>query len=192
MDTHGKKSQNFTKVRPGLIKVLLSVFILALVLFLLWTFGLEEIYASLILYGAYLPVGLLENTSISLSINAGDPVYTVTSIINLKEYTWSLSGELFLLPVVLLLSWQITLFLFVSPWQAMRCASFNLIVLVITQILFLFLLTMYWKSDLIRVIHDMMNNNLIILVLFLIIKDIIRLNLILKQKPKPIQKMYKY
>ncbi len=157
-----------------MIKNILIVLLAALILFVLWTIGLEVIYGYFIYYLVYLPAQLIPETTIDISANSSHPIYIVTSFIDNKEYTWSLSGELFLLPIVLLLSWQIFLFLLL-PWKkAVRIAKNNIIVLVIAQSVYLLLLALYWKSPVARVIHDMLNNNLIIITVFLIIKDSIK------------------
>ena len=167
-----------------MIKNILIVLLAALVLFVLWTIGLETVYGYFIYYLTYLPAQLIPETTIDISTNSSHPLYIVTSFIENKEYTWSLSGELFLLPIVLLLSWQIFLFLLL-PWKkAIRIAKNNIIVLVIAQSVYLLLLALYWKSPVARVIHDMLNNNLIIITVFLIIKDSIK-NRLYEKLTKP-------
>ncbi|MEZ5195005.1 MAG: hypothetical protein R2764_00985 [Bacteroidales bacterium] len=161
-----------------MIKNVIIVFLAALILFVLWTLVLENMYAYFLYYLVYLPVEALPNTTLTLKIEAGYPLYTVSSIINNESYTWSLSGELFLLPIVLLLSWQVFLFTILPHKKAFKVCRNNVLVLVFSQFIYLFFLTLYWKSDTIRVIHDMMNNNLIVIVVFLIIKDTIRNHLL--------------
>ncbi len=156
-----------------MIKNILIVLFAALILFILWSIGLEKIYGYFIYYLVYLPVKLIPDTTISILTNSSHPNYVVTSFINNKEYTWSLSGELFLLPIVLLLSWQIFLFLLIPKNKALRIARNNILVLVIAQSIYLLLLALYWKSSVARIVHDMLNNNLIVITVFLIIKDTI-------------------
>ncbi|MCD4694601.1 MAG: hypothetical protein K8S16_00060 [Bacteroidales bacterium] len=157
-----------------MIKNVVIIFLAALILYVLWILGLEKIYAYFLYYLVYLPVAAIPETHLSISTDSGHPLYTVASVVNNKDYTWSLSGELFLLPVVLLMSWQIFLFKLLPRNKALKISRNNILILVASQLLYLFFLTLYWKSAAIRVIHDMMNNNLIIIVVFLIIKDSIR------------------
>lgn len=161
-----------------MIKNVVIVFLSALILFVLWTLGLENIYAYFLYYLVFLPVEAVPNTSLTLTTDTGYPLYAVSSIINNESFTWSLSGELFLLPIVLLLSWQVFLFTILPRKKALRICRNNILVLVVSQMFYLFFLTLYWKSDTIRVIHDMMNNNLIVIVVFLIIKDTIKNHLL--------------
>ena len=153
-----------------MVKNVLIVLLAALILFILWSIGLEIIYGYFLYYLIYLPVTLIPETSIDISTNSSHPIYIVTSFINNKEYTWSLSGELFLLPIVLLFSWQIFLFLLLPGKKAFRIARNNIIILVIAQSVYLLLLALYWKLSVARVVHDMLNNNLIIITVFLIIR----------------------
>lgn len=165
-----------------MIKNILIIFLAALVLYILWISGLQKVYAYFIYYMVYLPIQAVPETSLSLSMDMGKPIYTVTSMISGKEYSWSLSGELFLLPIVLLLSWQIFLFT-TLPWKkALKIMRNNVLTLVLFQMLYLIFLSLYWKSAAIRLVHDMMNNNIIIIVVFLIIKDCIRNRLFWKTK----------
>lgn len=157
-----------------MIKKIAIIFFAALVLYVLWISGLQKMYAYFLYYLVYLPIQAVPETSLSLSMDVSKPIYTVTSMISNKEYSWSLSGELFLLPIVLLLSWQIFLFT-ILPWKkALKILRNNVLILVLFQMLYLIFLTLYWKSSAVRLFHDMMNNNLIIVVVFLIIKDCIR------------------
>lgn len=157
-----------------MIKNLIIVLFAALILFILWTFGLEKVYGYLIFYITYLPALLIPETNLDIITHSEHPIYVVKSFINNKEYSWSLSGELFLLPIVLLVSWQIFLFFVLPRKKALKIARNNIIVLIVAQSFYLLLLALYWKSSLARVIHDMLNNNLIIITVFLILKDNIK------------------
>ena len=150
-------------------------------MFLLWSFGLEKVYAYFLYYLVYVPVHFVADTSLTLSVEHAHPLYVVKSMINNKEYSWSLSGELFLLPIVLLISWQIFLFLVLPKKRALKILRNNIITLVLAQMFYLFLLTLYWKSSTARLIHDMLNNNLIIITIFLIIKDSVKNHLFEKK-----------
>lgn len=161
-------------------KKIVITFAIAIALFILWTLILKKIYAYLLYYIVHVVLLGVSQTNLDLFFDSGHPIYTVTSFINDKEFSWSLSGELFLLPMVLLLSWQVMLILILPKKVAIKTSNVNVLILFSCQVLFLLLLTMYWKYDLARIIHDMMNNNLIIIVIFLIIKDVISLNLLEK------------
>ncbi len=154
-----------------MMKNIAIVIVATVIIFLLWSFGLEKFYAYFLFYLVYVPVHFVTDTSLTLSVDQAHPLYIVKSLINNKEYSWSLSGELFLLPIVLLLSWQIFLFLVLPKKRALKIFRNNAIILVLSQMFYLFLLTLYWKSSIARLIHDMLNNNLIIITVFLIIKD---------------------
>ena len=157
-----------------MFKKILFTLLIAFLLFIVWIIGLQNIYAHFLLYVLYIPLLVSPETTLHLSIASNQPIYTVVSFINHQEYTWSLSGELFLLPFVLLLAWQIFQFFVLPSAKARIITRNNMLVMVLCQLLYLWLLTFYWKFEAARIIHDMMNNNLVILALFLIIKDVIR------------------
>lgn len=161
------------KITNALIIVAVS----SLLLFL-WFYGLDRIYAEILVIGTNLFLAPWPDTLIIVETEAGGPVFIVETLFDGRKGTFPQEAKLILLPVIMILTWQILLFFNLPLKNVLRSLSENFLIFFLTQVFFLLLLTVYYKSGLAAFIYDLLMDSFYIIALFLIVKDTIKYKLI--------------
>ena len=147
-------------------------------LLLVWFRGPDLWYAKLLSLGANLALMPWSGTGISVVLQDGSPVFIVHTLFDGQPGTFPQDGELFLMPFIMIVTWQILLFFNIPNRRAIRSTIEKVLIFYIIQVIFLLLLTSYYRSEFSRFMFALLLDSFYILALFLIIKDTIRYRLI--------------
>lgn len=157
---------------------ILLVIVISAVLLLIWINGLDYVYAQIL--SLFTNIFLFVSPSTSLAVeNKSDELYfIVETLINGRKGTYPQKAGLIILPFVMMLTWQILLFINL-PWRkALRSTIENLAIFMLIQVIYLLILTGYYKSDMDKFFFHLLIDSFYIFGLFLIVKDAIRYRLL--------------
>lgn len=160
-----------------IINILVVLLSSSLLLFL-WFNGLDYIYAQLLRVGANILLVFSGDTHVGLKTIENAPTFIVETVINGKKGTYPQKADLILLPFIMILTWQILLFFNLTRKQATRSAIENIIAFYIIHLIYVLLLTAYYKSSAVKFIYDLLMDSFYIIALFLIVKDAFKYELI--------------
>lgn len=147
-------------------------------LLLIWFSGLDGFYGRMLASGANIVLSPWPDTHIDLELQNSSPVFIVETIFEGVKGSFPQEGKLFLMPLIMIVTWQILLFFNINVRQAIKSSVTNIAIFYLIQVVFLLLLTLYYKSDFAKFMFDLMLDSFYILALFLIVKDTIRYRLI--------------
>ena len=159
------------------INILLVIGISA-VLLLIWVNGLNWIYAKFINFVADIFLFFSSNTDLSVKNQNGELYFVVDTLINGKKGTYPQKAGLIILPFIMMLTWQILLFINIHWRKALRSAIENLSIFVVVQVIYLLILTGYYNSGAEKFFFHLLIDSFYIIGLFLIVKGAIRFKLI--------------
>jgi hypothetical protein len=159
------------------INILLVIGISA-VLLVIWINGLNWIYAKFINFVADIFLFFSSNTNLSLKKENGELYFVVDTLINGKKGTYPQKAGLIILPFIMMLTWQILLFINIHWRKALRSTIENLSVFVMVQVIYLLILTGYYNSSTEKFFFHLLIDSFYIIGLFLIVKDAVRFKLI--------------
>jgi len=160
-----------------LINILIVIIFSGLLLFL-WFNGLDFVYAQTLKVGANILLVFSGDTHVGVKTIENAPAFIVETVINGKKGTYPQKADLILLPLVMILTWQILLFFNLTRKQATRSALENIIAFYIIHLIYVLLLTAYYKSSAVKFIYDLLMDSFYIIALFLIVKDAFKYELI--------------
>lgn len=153
------------------IKILLLI-ILTISSYTLWQHGLERIYAKTLLVGTNATLGIVKgNTSIELEQLDETYQFRVRTIIDGRRASFPQAFGGLLQPFVIILSWQIFLFIVLKRNLALQSMGINFGIFYFLQVIFLILLTGYHTSEIQKFIYVMFMDSFYIIGLVLVIKD---------------------
>jgi len=159
------------------INILLVIGISA-VLLLIWINGLNWIYANFVKFITDIFLFFSDKTSLSLRKEGNEIYFIVDTVINGKKGTYPQKAGLIILPFIMMLTWQILLFINL-PWRkALRSTIENLSIFILVQVIYLLILTGYYKSSTDKFFFHLLIDSFYIIGLFLIVKDAVRFRLI--------------
>lgn len=145
---------------------------------LLWINGLNYVYARFLNFITGIFLFFSQNTSLSVEDRSGEVYFIVDTIINGRKGSYPQKGGLIILPFVMMLTWQILLFINIQWRKALRSTIENIGIFVMIQVIYLLILTGYYKSDTDQFFFHLLIDSFYIFGLFLIVKDAIRYRLI--------------
>lgn len=153
------------------LKVVVLIAITALV-FTGWRYGIENVYAKVLAAGAnpFLSV-LKKDTSIEVEKEKSAYQFKVRTVIDGRKGSFPQVFGSILQPFVILLSWQIFLFLSLGWKQALKSLGVNFVVFGLFQIFFLIMLTGYYTSATQKFIFEMLIDTFYVVAIVLVIKD---------------------
>lgn len=160
-----------------LINILIVVVTSGLLL-ILWFIGFDWIYAQMLRFGANILLLFSSDTHIGLKITNNAPTFIVETMIDGRKGTYPQKADLILLPFIMILTWQVLLFFNLSRKNALRSTIENVIAFYLIQLLYVVLLTAYYKSGAVKFIYDLLLDSFYIIALFLIVKDAFKYELI--------------
>jgi small-conductance mechanosensitive channel len=156
----------------------LIVLVTSATLLFVWFKGVDYAYAKVLQIGANICLAFSPDTSIGLKLTNDNPTFVVKTVIEGKKGVFPQKANLILLPFIMILTWQILLFFNVERKKALRSTAENLIAFYIVQVIYLLLLTGYYKSGTAKFLYDLLLDSFYIIILFLIVKDTFKFGLI--------------
>ena len=159
------------------VNIILVVVISAGLLFL-WNHGLDWVYARILTLLTNIFLFVSPTTSLGVESRSDDIYFIVETLINGRKGTYPQKGGLIILPFVMMLTWQILLFINIPRRKALRSTIENLSIFMAIQVIYLLILTGYYKSETDRFFFHLLIDSFYIFGLFLIVKDAIRYRLI--------------
>jgi hypothetical protein len=159
------------------INILLVIGISAILL-VIWVNGLNWIYAKFINFVADIFLFFSSNTDLSVKYQNGELYFVVDTLINGKKGTYPQKAGLIILPFIMMLTWQILLFINIHWRKALRSTIENLSIFVVVQVIYLLILTGYYNSGAEKFFFHLLIDSFYIIGLFLIVKDSVRFKLI--------------
>ena len=156
------------------------------IMYLLWLFGLEKIYAWLLnlVINAILVVSVVRT---EIQMESGHPaIYWFFN--ESGDMWWKEPLETIIFPMVILLSWQIFIFFHIHYKKSLRLFIRNFSVFFILQVIYLFTIYGFPFSETAKFIFRLLKNSFGIIVLFMILIDIIVLKINFKNRPGLVHK----
>jgi hypothetical protein len=159
------------------VNILLVIGISA-VLLIIWIYGLNWVYAKFINFVTDIFLFFSRDTTLSLKKENGEIYFVVNTLIDGKKGTYPQKAGLIILPFIMMLTWQILLFINIHWRKALRSTIENLSVFVLVQVIYLLILTGYYNSGVEKFFFHLLIDSFYIIGLFLIVKDAVRFKLI--------------
>jgi len=157
----------------------------SLSIFTVWQFGLETIYTKILVGATNISLSVVKtDTHIILEKKDNTDVnqFRVYTIIDGRKGNYPQATGGFLQPFILILSWQIFLFLVLDRKTALKSMGINIGIYFLTQVIFLIMLTGYFTSVIQQYLFDIMLDSFYIVALILVIKDNIFYGVFLKKQ----------
>lgn len=148
------------------------------ILLLIWTMGLNWVYAKFIAFLANVFLFFSSDTTLKVDEHLGELSFIVETLIKGKKGTFPQAAGLIILPFIMMLTWQILLFLNIQWRKALRSTIENLSVFIAIQVIYLLILTGYYNSGTDKFFFHLLIDSFYIIGLFLIVKDAVRFRLI--------------
>ncbi len=162
----------------------LVLILISLVIFVLWQYGFQTIYAKFLTAGANLYFYIVgSDTSIAFNIDQNKPTFWIFLVIDGQQFRFPQELGALLQPTVMILAWQLFLFFVLKPLHAFKLLGINLVIFIAIQFLFIIQLTGYHTSNIQKFIYEFLVGNFYVIALILIIKDNI-FNPVFRLKPK--------
>jgi hypothetical protein len=144
----------------------------------LWINGLNVVYAKILSFFTNVFLFVAERTSLSVENKTNELYFIVETVIDGRKGTYPQKAGLIILPFVMMLTWQALLFINIHWRKALRSTIENILIFMAIQIIYLLILTGYYKSDADKFFFHLLIDSFYIFGLFLIVKDAIRYRLI--------------
>lgn len=159
------------KLASTRLKIGALILISALV-FAGWTGFLEVAYARFLLTGTNSVLSVVKNDAHIETEKMEDTYqFKVFTLINGKKATYPQIFGSILQPFIIVLSWQLFLFLVLKRKSALQSAAINIGIFYFIQLFFLVQLTGYYTSETQKFIFNMLMDSFYIVALVLVIKD---------------------
>lgn len=162
-------------MKYGLAKKTGLLVAIIMVVTAIWFSGFEPFYARFLTGTTNVVLGLGgRETRVEVEKQEEKTFFVVQTIIEGRRASYPQVLGPLLLPVVMILSWQIYMAFFLKRKRWIRYTLINFGLFLSLQVLFLLLLTAYYTSDAARYIYDMMMDSFYIFALIIILADNIR------------------
>jgi hypothetical protein len=159
------------------VNILLVFGISALLLFA-WIHGLNWVYAKILTFISDVFLFISPHTNIHVEKKEDEIYFIVDTIINGRKGSYPQKATLIILPFVMMLTWQILLFLNIHWRKALRSSIENIVIFILIQVIYILMLSDYYNSDTDKFFYHLLIDSFYIIGLFLIVKDAIRYRLI--------------
>jgi hypothetical protein len=170
-------------VSSNWIKILVLVTI-SMAMYAAWQYGLETVYARMLLPGTNAALSIVKaDTSIALEKDQQDTYqFKIQTRLEGRNASYPQTFGSLLQPFVILLSWQLFLFLAISRKPALQSLAVNFSLYYFLQMIFLILLTGYYSSETLKFFYVMLMDSFYIIALVLVIKDNMLYNVFAREK----------
>ncbi|MBW6460610.1 MAG: hypothetical protein K0B08_08560 [Bacteroidales bacterium] len=169
-------------MKQNMLINILIVVVASMLLLILWFRGLDLFYAQTLKLGANIALLFSSDTSVAVKVVEGTPAFIVETVVGGRKGSYPQKANLILLPVIMILTWQILLFFNLPFRQAFRTAWQNILIFYIIQVIYVVLLSSYYNSSTVKYIYDLLMDSFYIIALFLIVKDAFRYDLFRRAK----------
>lgn len=168
-----EEEPNWTKF--GLGKKIALLMAIITVMTLIWFSGFEVFYARILVGASNVTLGMAgRESTIEVADDGETYFFRVTTIIEGRRGSYPQIFGALLLPVVMVISWQIFMAFFLKRKRWIKYTLINMGIFMAVQMVFLLLLTAYYTSDTARYLYDMMMDSFYIVALAVILVDNIR------------------
>ena len=157
---------------------IILVIVISAVLLVIWIHGLNWIYAKILAFISDILLFISPHTNISVEKQQGEIYFIVDTVIQGKKGSYPQKAGLIILPFIMMLTWQILLFINIHWRKALRSTVENIVTFVLIQVIYLLILSGYYNSDTDKFFFHLLVDSFYIFGLFLIVKDAIRYRLI--------------
>ena len=158
---------------------ILIIVVTVSILYLVWGFGLEKLYAHLLQGGVNLCY-IFKGDIFAETKEMGEKIFF---FLYYDNSGWKEPLETIVLPLIVLIGWQIFVLFHVPLKPGLKVAGRNFLIFYTIQVLFLLLLYGLKSSELAMFLFRLLKNSFGIIVLFMIIWDIYDLDISFKNKP---------
>lgn len=162
-----------------MIRNILIILLSVSILYFLWGRGLEKAYAHSLKTGVNVCFAAKKDVKAEIKEDNGK----LMMYLYYDKSGWREPLETIILPFIVLLSWQIFVFFHANAKKAAKIGGRNLLIFFSIQVLFLLLLYGMNSSDTAVFLFRLLKNSFGIVVLFMIIWDIIELEISFKNNP---------
>lgn len=158
----------FSKTRNKII----LIFAITIMVFTVWEVGFERIYSNFLIGTSNIVLKIAkENTYIELEKVNNAYQFKVHTMVTGRKASFPQEIGGLLQPFVIILSWQIFLFIILKTRPAFKSMVVNFVIFTLIQIFFLYILTGYYNSDFNKFVFSTMLDTFYIFALILVIKD---------------------
>ena len=159
-------------IKSNWLKIM-ALIAITILIYLSWQKGGEVVYSKVLTFGANTVFGIVKPDSrIDVEQDkSGKYEFKVYTRIDGRRGSYPQSFGSLLQPFVIVLSWQLFLFLAMEKKRALKLLGVNIGIFLLIQIIFLFFLTSYYSSAFSKFMYDMMMDSFYIIALVLVIKD---------------------
>lgn len=158
---------------------ILIIILSATFFYILWIFGLENIYAHILQFGVNVFYIFWSDIHAEVQEMAGK----LNFVLYYDKTGWREPMETIGMPLVLLLTWQVLLMFHFPLKKAAKLALRNIGIFILAQVFYMMLLYGMNSSAFVVFIFRLLKNSFGIVVLFMIIWDIYSLNFSFRNKP---------
>lgn len=175
-----RKEEQATEEEPnwmkfGLGKKTALLIAIITVMTVIWFSGFEVFYARFLVGISNVTLDITgRESTIEVADDGETFFFRVTTIIEGRRGSYPQVFGALLLPVVMVISWQIFMAFFLKRKRWIKYTLINMGVFMAVQMIFLLLLTAYYTSDTARYLYDMMMDSFYIVALAVILVDNIR------------------
>ncbi|HHN47576.1 MAG TPA: hypothetical protein ENN08_01340 [Bacteroidales bacterium] len=146
--------------------------IITLLIYIGWHNRLEPVYARILVGGTNIALNIVKtDTSVGLEKEKNTWQFRIQTRIDGRRASFPQVFGGLLQPFVIVLSWQLFLFMALNPKQALQSLWVNVGIYYLLQIIFMIFLTGYHTSELQQFIYVMFVDSFYIIALVLILKD---------------------
>ncbi len=151
---------------------IITLITITLLVFVGWQYGVEVLYARMLAVGTNTVLSVIKKeTSIVIEKENMTYQFRVRTLIDKRKASFPQAFGGILQPFVIILSWQLFLFLVLHRKQALHSLGTNFGIYYLFQIVFLILLTGYHVSELQKFFYLLLLDSFYIIALVLVIKD---------------------
>lgn len=159
-------------IKSNLLRIIVLI-VITIIVYVGWNRGVEVVYARVLTFGSNTVLSIVKPDSrIEVEQDrSGKYQFKVNTRIDGRRGSYPQTFGSLLQPFVIVLSWQLFLFLAINLKQALKLFGINAGIFLLVQILFIYFLTGYYSSGLKKFMYDMLMDSFYIIALVLVIKD---------------------
>lgn len=162
-------------LRFGMVKKTVLLLASLLVVSMIWFSGFDLVYAKALTGASNTLLGLAgRETRIEVGSDNGNEFFRVNTVIEGRGASYPQTMGALLLPVVMVVAWQIFMAFFLRRKRWIKYTLINTGIFSVIQVIFLLLLSAYYTSLAAKYVYDMMMDSFYVIALVIILIDNIR------------------
>ncbi|MGB4204248.1 MAG: hypothetical protein WBJ84_01360 [Bacteroidales bacterium] len=151
---------------------IIALILITVIVFFGWQNGIEVFYARVVTFGSNVVLSSIKKDT-SVEVEKGETTYQfkVRTLIDNRKASFPQAFGGILQPFVIVLSWQLFLFLVLNRKSALKSLLVNFGIFYLFQVIFLILLTAYHSSEFQKFLYLLLMDSFYVIALVLVIKD---------------------